>query len=80
MNEHSAVSSKVKSVLVQCRDVHEAIELETAKIDQYQDQVRTKLDDYQKILSGVSVKLNKIRSLQQLIEYYKILRDIEDIK
>lgn len=67
-------------MLAQCRNSHEIVELETAKIDQFQDTLLTKLNDYRKILKGVSNQLNKIRSLQHLVEYFKILKDIQEVR
>lgn len=78
--ENNNVPSKIKSTLAQCRDVHEAVALETEKIDQFQDTLVTKLNEYHDILHGVSEKLDKIRSLQHLVEYFKILNDIQEVR
>lgn len=78
--ENNNVPSKIKSTLAQCRDVHEAVILETEKIDQFQATLLTKLNEYHKILHGVSDQLNKIRSLQHLVEYFKILKDIQEVR
>lgn len=78
--ENNNVPSKIKSTLAQCRDVHEAVALETEKIDQFQETLVTKLNEYHVILHGVSEQLNKIRSLQHLVEYFKILKDIQEVR
>lgn len=78
--ENNNVPSKIKSTLAQCRDVHEAVTLETEKIDQFQVNLLTKLNEYHNILHGVSDQLNKIRSLQHLVEYFKILKDIQEVR
>lgn len=78
--ENNNVPSKVKSTLAQCRDVHEAVALETEKIDLFQETLLTKLNEYHEILHGVSDQLNKIRSLQHLVEYFKILKDIQEVR
>lgn len=78
--ENNNVPSKIKSTLAQCRDVHEAVALETVKIDQFQETLLTKLDEYHEVLHGVSDQLNKIRSLQHLVEYFRILKDIQEVR
>lgn len=78
--ENNNVPSKVKSTLAHCRDVHEAVALENEKIDQFQETLHTKLNEYHEILHGVSEQLNKIRSLQHLVEYFKILKDIQEVR
>lgn len=78
--ENNNVPSKIKSTLAQCRDVHEAVALETEKIDQFQENLLAKLNEYHEILHGVSDQLNKIRSLQHLVEYFKILKDIQEVR
>lgn len=80
MVEGNGIPSKIKSALAQCRDSHEIIQLETAKIDQFQDKLSHKLDGYHGILNGVTKQLNKIRSLQHLVEYFKILKDIQEVR
>lgn len=78
--EGNGISSPIKSALAQCRDTHGVIELETAKIDQFQEKLSKKLDEYHVILDGVNKQLNKIRSLQHLVEYFKILKDIQEVR
>lgn len=74
------IPSTIKSALAQCRDSHEIIQLETAKIDQFQEKLSTKLNGYHVILEGVTKQLDKIRSLQHLVEYFKILKDIQEVR
>lgn len=78
--EGNGITSPIKSALAQCRNTHEVIELETAKIDQFQEKLTTKLEGYISILSGTKSQLNKIRSLQHLVEYFKILKDIQEVR
>lgn len=80
MIEGNGIPSKIKSALAQSRDSHEVIELETAKIDQFQEKLAQKLDGYHGILKGVTTQLDKIRSLQHLVEYFKILKDIQEVR
>lgn len=80
MIEGNGIPSTIKSALAQCRDSHEIIQLETAKIDQFQEKLSAKLDSYHGILDGVTKQLDKIRSLQHLIEYFKILKDIQEVR
>lgn len=78
--ENNNVPSKIKSTLAECRDVHEAVALGTEKIDQFQETLIAKLNEYHQILHGVSDQLNKIRSLQHLVDYFKILKDIQEVR
>lgn len=80
MIEGNGIPSTIKSALQQCRDSHEIIELETAKIDQFQEKLIQKLGGYHNILDGVTKQLDKIRCLQLLVEYFKILNDIQEIR
>lgn len=66
--------------MAQCRDSHQIIELETAKIDQFQMKLTQKLNGYHGILKGVTNQLDKIRCLQHLVEYFKILKDIQEVR
>lgn len=66
--------------MAQCRDSHEIIQLETAKIDQFQEKLSKKLDGYHNVLEGVTKQLDKIRNLQHLVEYFKILKDIQEVR
>lgn len=66
--------------MAQCRDSHDIIQLETAKIDNFQEKLSKKLDDYHGVLEGVTKQLNKIRNLQHLVEYFKILKDIQEVR
>lgn len=78
--EDNGIPSKIKSALAQCRDSHEIIELESAKIDEFQGKLSDKLDGYHGILEGVTIQLNKIRNLQHLGEYFRILKDIQEVR
>lgn len=78
--DNNNIPSKIKSTLAQCRDTHEIVLLESTKIDQFQENLSNKLTGYHKILHGVSNQLNKIRSLQHLVEYFKILKDIQEVR
>lgn len=60
--------------------MHGGIEIENAQIDRYNVRLAGKMDEYGEVLQGVDQQLKKIHSLQQLIEYHKILRKIEDIR
>lgn len=78
--EGNGIPSTIKSALAQCRDSHKIIQLETAKIDGFSIKLSTKLDSYHNILEGVTIQLTKIRSLQLIVEYFKILNDIQDVR
>lgn len=77
--EGNSVPSMVKSTLAKCRDAHETLALEKEKIANFQELLDGKLDSYRKVLQGASRNLNKIRSLQCLVEYFKIIKDIQEV-
>lgn len=70
----------IKSTLKHCQTVRGGIEIENSQIDRYNQQVGTKIDEYTEVLQGIDRQLNKINSLQQLIDYTSVLREIEDIR
>lgn len=78
--EDNGIPSKIKTALAQCRTSHEIIQLESAKIDAFESRLSNKLEGYHQILNGVGKQLNKIRSLQYLVEYFKILKDIQEVR
>lgn len=78
--ERNGIPSTIKSALAQCRDSHEIIQLETAKINEFTKKLATKLDGYHNILGGLTIQLTKIRNLQLLVEYFKILKDIQEVR
>lgn len=78
--EDNGIPSKIKTALAQCRTSHEIIQLESAKIDVFENKLSNKLEGYHEILNSVSKQLNKIRSLQYLVEYFKILKDIQEVR
>lgn len=66
--------------MAHCRTIHGGIELENVQIDRFDERLTEKIDQYSQILGGVDSKLKKIQALQQLIEYFKILQQIEDVR
>lgn len=74
------VPSQIKRTLAHCRTIHGGIEIENVQIDRFDETLTDKLNEYQEVLGGVNQKLQKIRGLQQLIEYFKILQEIENIR
>lgn len=74
------MQSQIKRTLAHCRTIHGGIEIENVQIDRFDEKLTNKLDEYKTVLGGVNQNLQKIRSIQQLIEYFKILQEIEDVK
>lgn len=77
--ENNNIPSMVKSTLIKCRDSHETLLLEKEKIENFQQILNSKLTNYRQILNGAAINLNKIQSLQCLVEYFKIIKDIQDV-
>lgn len=78
--DNNDIQSRIKSALAHCRTIHGGIEIENVQIDRFDERIGRKIDEYGLVLKGVDKQLRKIHSLQQLIEYVKILKEIEDIR
>lgn len=49
------------------------------KIDSYQKKINERIENYKKIHEGIQEYLHKISALEHLVEYYRVLQDIQDI-
>lgn len=69
----------MKTALAQYQTTHDIVQIETAKIDDFERKLSYELDGYCKLLNGVKDHLSRIRSLQYLVDYFKIIKDIQDV-
>lgn len=80
MNDDT-VSSEIKSAIRAGRSICDTIDVQQEKVKNFHLRLEEKLNENDKILDNVVVgSLNKIRKLEQLYEYFKVLKDIADIK
>lgn len=78
--ENVNVTSTIKNSLLKNITTNEIVNIEIEKFNEFNEKITTKLIDYDKYLDDVSESLDKIRKLEYLVEYFKILQDIQDIR
>lgn len=74
------MSSKIKSAIRSAHTACETIDVQQEKINIFQSRLEEKLNENEDILDNVSSSLNKVRQLEHLYEYFKVLKDISDIR
>ncbi|XP_055703383.1 RINT1-like protein [Phlebotomus papatasi] len=77
--EDPSVSSVIKTTLTDAENVSDKVERQIEKVEKFTESLSEKLDFRTSIVTGIGDNLAKIRDLEHLIEYFKILRDIQDI-
>lgn len=50
------------------------------RIDKYDQKASERIDNYEIVLDGVQEKLEKVETLNNLIGYFKILQDIQELR
>lgn len=73
------MSSVIKTALTDAENASDKLERQIEKVDRFTETLSEKLDFRTSIVAGIGDNLAKIRDLEHLIEYFKILRDIQDI-
>lgn len=48
-------------------------------VDEYQKKIGEKIEEYKKINENIKGNLQKISELEHLVEYFRVLQDIQDI-
>lgn len=75
------VSSKIKSAIRSGRSLCETIDVQQEKVNNFHLRLEEKLNENEEILDNfVEGSLNKLRQLEHLYEYFKVLKDISDIR
>ncbi|KAJ6644173.1 RINT1-like protein [Pseudolycoriella hygida] len=74
------VSSKIKSAIRSGRLLCESIDVQQEKANNFLSRLEEKLNENDKILDDEVIRsLKKIRQLEHLYEYFRVLKDISDI-
>lgn len=58
----------------------ESIDFEMEKLQQFGDRLTAKLKENAALLKDVKDNLDQVKKLEHLVEYLKIVQDIQDIK
>jgi RAD50-interacting protein 1 len=69
----------IKKTLESTRKAIDEVDEEFTKVDQFQTKVNEKIEKYRQVHESIQEHLTKIKDLEHLIEYFKILQDIQDI-
>lgn len=81
MVNDDTVSSKIKTAIRTGRTLCETIDVQQEKVNNFHLRLEEKLNDNEEILDSVVMgSLSKIRQLEHLHEYFKVLKDISDIR
>ncbi|XP_059615224.1 RINT1-like protein [Phlebotomus argentipes] len=77
--EDDIQNSVIKTALADAGNASERIESHIAKIDSFAEALDEKIDFRTSIVDGAADNLEKISELTHLLEYFKIVRDIQEI-
>lgn len=81
MVNDDTVSSKIKTAMRTGRSICETIDMQQEKVNNFHLRLEEQLNENETILDGtVMGSLGKIRKLEHLYEYFKVLKDISDIR
>lgn len=81
MVNDETVSSKIKTAIRTGRTICETIDVQQEKVNNFHSRLEDKLNENEQILDSVVMgSLNKIWKLEHLHEYFKVLKDISDIR
>lgn len=81
MVNDDTVSSKIKTAIRTGRSLCETIDVQQEKVNNFHTRLEEQLNENESILdSTVMGSLSKIRKLEHLYEYLKVLKDISDIR
>uniref|UniRef100_T1GBR3 DNA 5'-3' helicase n=1 Tax=Megaselia scalaris TaxID=36166 RepID=T1GBR3_MEGSC len=72
-------SSRIKSALASRIHATECVDFEIEKIRQFEQKLANKILECDSVIKEVSPNLKNVQHLQQLIEYMRIIKDIQDI-
>lgn len=81
MVDDDTVSSKIKTAIRSGRALCETIDVQQEKVNNFHLRLEEQLNENEAILDNVVMgSLSKIRKLEHLYEYFKVLKDISDIR
>lgn len=77
--DNDKASPVIRSVLQKSEDIVNATNEKFDYVELYSSKVQCRIDKFQKIQHEIQSHLDKIAELEHLLEYFKILQDIQDI-
>lgn len=69
----------LKGTLESTEEVLHEVDKRIENVDQYKKKVDEKIENYKKIHEGIEEHLTKIKELEHLVEYFRVLQDVQDI-
>lgn len=73
-------SSNIKIALKKQEKAKQTIDFEIAKIDDFDEKLGKKCKESKKLLEDLSPTLDNVKQLENLVEYLRIVQDIQEIK
>lgn len=74
------IQSDIKSALRASDTISFAIEIQVSKVDEFQSKLSNSLQEYENVLDAVSDPVAKVSQLEHLVEYFRVLDDISNIR
>lgn len=72
--------SNVKTILRSCDTICLAVDIQIAKIDEFQKKVSKSLHIYDNALAGICDSIHKLTQLEHSAEYVRVVEDITNIR
>ena len=69
----------MKKTIESTQEVIDEVDEKLDTVNQYQNKVKQRIEKYKKIHACIQENIQKIRELEHLIEYFRVLQDIQDI-
>lgn len=69
----------LKQTLASAQEVIDDVSEEIHDAEQYQKKIDERIEKFKKIHENIKENLEKISELEHLVEYYRVLQDIQDI-
>lgn len=78
--QDDTTQSDVKSALRASDTIRLAIEIQVSKVEVFQSKISNSLLEYENVLDAVSDPVAKVSQLEHLVEYFRVLDDISNIR
>lgn len=73
------MSPVLKTTLEGTQKILAVVDENLVTVEQYQKKVRERLETYKSVQSNIQENIQKVDELQHLVEYFRVLKDIQDI-
>lgn len=78
--QDETTQSDVKSALRASDTISLAIQIQVSKVDAFQSKISKSLQEYENVLDAVADPVAKVSQLEHLVEYFRVLEDISNIR